>query len=115
MVNSEKPVTASEVRGIVEETLEKFAVRFLKPVFDRYDKWQKAKELEDRQNWKEQREFNKRIEKKVGLLDQSVQVLDKRVKYQKDMPQRLEKVENDTYDLKRRVGKIEERAGLTKF
>ena len=112
-----KPVTEAQVRSIVDEAVEKFA-RLIKRVFDRQDerfdgvdKRFGRFELENKQNWHEQREFNERIEKKVDMLDRSVQTLDKRVRYQKDMPERLEQVENDTYDLKRRVAKVEEKVG----
>lgn len=65
--------------------------------------------LESKQNWQEQREFNKRIEKRFDMLDDSVKALDKRVRYQDDMPERLEKAENDTYELKRRVRTVEQK------
>lgn len=63
--------------------------------------------LESKQNWQEQREFNREIMKRFDVLDDSVKALGKRVRYQEDTPERLEKVENDTYELKRRVGAVE--------
>lgn len=76
---------------------------------DTLSKELRATRLESRQNWQEQREFNQSIEKKVDMVDSSVKVLDKRVRYQKDMPERLEQVENDAYELKRRVTAVEQK------
>lgn len=115
----EKPATASEVSKIVENALEKFSVvidkifrRERKHNDERFDKIEKQAatlEVENRFNWERQEEFNQRIEKKVDMLDQSVQALDKRVQYPADAPVRLEQAETDIYNLKGRVAKVEEK------
>lgn len=90
----------------LDDFIKEFRV-FAKAVLGRLDRHERqinmlSREVKDlkvqnRYDWQGQREFNKRIEKKVDLLDDSVKALDKRVRYQEDMPERLEKIENDTY------------------
>jgi Sec-independent protein translocase protein TatA len=60
-------------------------------------------------NWKEQKQFNKEIAQKVDMNTASLQALDKRVRYQDDMPERLDHVENQQYELTRRVTALEKR------
>ncbi len=62
----------------------------------------------------EQQHFNKEISQKVKEVSQKVDAntsaltsLDKKVRYQEDMPERLEHVENKTYNLDRRVTALE--------
>lgn len=62
----------------------------------------------------EQQHFNKEITRKVEGVSQKVDVntsaltaLDKKVRYQEDMPERLEHVENKVYSLDRRVTALE--------
>lgn len=58
---------------------------------------------------KEQREHNKELSQKVDINTDSIQSLDKRVRYQDDMPERLEHVESQQYELTRRVTALEEK------
>lgn len=63
--------------------------------------------LEEKLNWEEQRQFNQDISRKVDLNTDSIRELDQKVRYQKDMPERLEHVENQQYQLTRRVRALE--------
>ncbi len=63
--------------------------------------------LEEKLNWEDQRRFNQEILEKVELNQESIVALDKRVRYQDDLPERLEHVENQQYELTRRVVALE--------
>ncbi|MDA1168785.1 MAG: hypothetical protein O3A36_00410 [bacterium] len=63
--------------------------------------------LAEKLNWEDQKRFNKEIAEKVDLNTESVVALDKRVRYQDDLPERLEHVENQQYELTRRVAALE--------
>ncbi|MEK7499147.1 MAG: hypothetical protein AAB649_00910, partial [Patescibacteria group bacterium] len=63
--------------------------------------------LEQKLNWEDQRRFNKEILERVELNQESIVALDKRVRYQDDLPERLEHVENQQYELTRRVTALE--------
>ncbi len=63
--------------------------------------------LEQKHNWEEQRQFNQEISQKVDMNTDSIRELDQKVRYQNDMPERLEHVENQQYELTRRVTALE--------
>jgi hypothetical protein len=57
---------------------------------------------------KEQGQFNKEISQKVEMNTAAIVALDKRVRFQDDMPERLDHVESQQYELTGRVSKLEQ-------
>lgn len=94
-----------EFRGFAKEVLKRLG--FVENRLGALEKEVKEIKFDRRQDWQEQREFNGEIKKRFDVIDDSLMTLDKRVRYQEDMPERLEQVEKDTYELKRRVAKVE--------
>jgi len=76
---------------------------------DRMETRQDRMELNEKLNWQEQQQFNKEIGSKVDMLTESVQALDKRVRNQDDMPERLKHVEDQQHSLARRVFALEQK------
>lgn len=65
--------------------------------------------LEEKLNWEQQRQFNKEISQKVDMNTDSIKALDAKVRYQDDMPERLDHVENQQHALTRRVLALEKK------
>jgi hypothetical protein len=63
--------------------------------------------LEHDHNWKAQWQFNQEISQKVDMNTDAIKALDTRVRYQDDMPERLDHLEHQQYELTRRVIAIE--------
>lgn len=97
-----KTATTGDVKKIVQEALEDFA-RLMMRQFERIEKRFLNLELSRKEDWAQQREWNKEADKKFEMLDESVRDLHQKV-------QAHERLEHDVYKLDRRVTKIEQKA-----
>ncbi|MEO6077215.1 MAG: hypothetical protein ABIP54_00320 [Candidatus Andersenbacteria bacterium] len=104
-----KPATQEDIVSVTDVMREiaGFIITEMRDGFQKSDKKIEELRLEEKLNWEKQWQFNKEIVEKVDLNTDSVISLDKRVRYQDDMPERLEHVENQQYALTRRVAVLE--------
>lgn len=96
--NLDKPTTRRDLISVTD-TMKEIATFIMKEFADF--------RLEQKLNWEKQWQFNKEISQKVDMNTESIVALDKRVRYQDDLPERLEHVENQQYELTRRVTALE--------
>lgn len=99
--SDKRVVTVGDVKHVVEAALDDFAKIMLRQ-FERIEKRFQDLELSRREDWREQREWNRRMEKKVDMLDDSVRELNDRVKD-------VEKREFTLYNHERRITTLEKK------
>lgn len=99
-LKSDQPATQGQLQSVID-TLHEVADFIIKEIKDF--------RLQEKFNWEEQRRFNKEISQKVDMNTYSIKALDARVRYQDDMPERLEHVQNQQYRLTLRVKALEDK------
>lgn len=89
------------LQGFFEKGLKQFRDEVMKRLTDQDDKILGLR-LDNRDLKQGQQEMIREQE----LVRDSLETLNDRVKYQKDMPERIEQLENDTHQLKREIHQI---------
>lgn len=112
----DKPVTQHDLIAVTDTMREiadfmmtemKNIVTQMKKGFSEANKDRESIRLEQQYRWEKQEQFNIEISEKVDINTIAVLALDKRVRYQDDLPERVEHVENQQYTLTRRVTALE--------
>lgn len=109
--NSDKPATQGQIESLIELIQESFGflVGEMRKMQTGLNQNVESIRIEFDSFRKEQRDHNKEVSQKIDVGIESTQALDKRVRYQDDMPERLEHVESQQYELTRRVAALEEK------
>jgi len=107
----DKPATQGQVESLIQIMQDSFGflVKEMRKMQKGVNKDIGSIRIEFESFRKEQREYNKEISQKIDINTDSIESLDKRVRYQDDMPERLEHVENQQYELTRRVSALEKK------
>ncbi|MEX1111920.1 MAG: hypothetical protein WEC84_00500 [Candidatus Andersenbacteria bacterium] len=105
----DKPATQRQLVEITDTIKEvgSYLLQEIKTLKEEFTTELKEFRSEQKENWKKQRQFNKEISQKVDANTSAMTALDRRVRHQEDMPERLDYVENKTYELGRRMTALE--------